>query len=265
LKTGKLEIRDVGLENTNDLINLCIPQDKEYDPLFIKGMNVKRKWATQVIEKYGSVAKLAYLNSKPVGLIQYCPKLEEKLVEITCIFIPERENLRKGIGRSLLRALIEDMRKPRPIFNDDIPQALVTWAFQIPEWYPQHEFYQRIGFKRVREDDPFLLYYPLKNGYVYFPEEERFIPQEEDEGMALIFYDPSCPFAIYFLEKIKESIREVAPDIPIRAINKSEEWEEVKKRGQVPFCVINKKPIRSFFMDKENFQKEVKKALSPTI
>ncbi|KPV65291.1 MAG: hypothetical protein AOA65_0326 [Candidatus Bathyarchaeota archaeon BA1] len=77
---GKLEIRDVNLENIEDLINLCIPSDKKDDPLFIEGMRVKKKWATQAIEKYGNIAKLPYLNSKPVGLIQYQPYLEERLV-----------------------------------------------------------------------------------------------------------------------------------------------------------------------------------------
>ena len=42
----------------------------------------------------------------------------------------------------------------------------MTWAFQVPGRYPQHEFYQRMGFKRVREEDPFFLYYPLEEGYV---------------------------------------------------------------------------------------------------
>ena len=44
-------------------------------------------------------------------------------------------------------------------------------------------------------------------------------------------------------------------------VNKFEEIEEVKKRGQVPSCAVNGKPIETFFMDKENFQKEVKRAL----
>jgi predicted DsbA family dithiol-disulfide isomerase len=113
----------------------------------------------------------------------------------------------------------------------------------------------------VKEDDPFLLYYPLKRGYVYRPKEKKFIPQEEDNGKALIFYDPSCPFCVYFSENIKKSIREVASDIPIRMLNKFEQSEEVEKRGEVPSCAVNGKPIETFFMDKENFQKEVKKAL----
>ncbi|MFQ5758337.1 MAG: GNAT family N-acetyltransferase [Candidatus Bathyarchaeia archaeon] len=256
-----MEIRDVNLENIDDLVNLCIPPDKKDDPLFVEGMNAKRKWATQVIEKYGSTAKLAYLNSKPVGLIQYQPNPEERLVKITCIFVPEEKNFRKGIGKSLLEALIEDMKEPKPAFNNDVPLAFVTWAFQVPGRYPQHKFYQRMKFQKVKENDPFLLYYPLKKGYIYRPKEKKFIPQEEDRGEALIFYDPSCPWSIYFSEKIKESIGEVAPNVPIRMINKFEESEEVEKRGQVPSCAVNRKPIETFFMDKENFQKEVRKAL----
>jgi len=257
----KLEIRDVNLESIDDLINLCIPPDKKNDPLFVEGMNAKKKWAIKAIEKYESIAKLAYLNSEPVGLIQYQPNVEERVVEIGCIFVPEEKNLRKGIGKSLLEALVEEMKEPKLAFNNDIPLAFVTLAFEVLGWYPQRKFYQRMGFKKVRGGDPFLLYYPLKKGYVYRPKERKFIPQEEDREKALIFYDPSCPFCIYFSENIKKSIREVAPDIPIRMINKFEESEEVRRRGQVPSCAVNGKPIETFFMDKENFQKEVKRAL----
>jgi len=257
----KLKIKDVNLENVDDLINLCTPPDKKDDFLFIEGINAKKKWAIQVIEKYGSIAKLAYLNSKPVGLIQYQPNPEERVVEITCIFVPEEEHLRKGIGKSLLKALIEDTKKTKPTFNNKVPLTLITYAFHVPGRFPQHEFYQKMRFKRVKEDDPFLLYYPLKEGYVHIPKEKKFIPQKEDEGKALIFHDPSCPFSIYFTEKIKESIREAAPNIPIRTIDTFWQLEEVKKRGKVPTCAVNGKPIESFFMDKENFQREVKQAL----
>jgi len=112
-----------------------------------------------------------------------------------------------------------------------------------------------------KKDEPFLLYYPLKEGFVYIPKSKEYIPQEEDEGKILIFYDPSCPFCIYFLEKKKELVKEVAPEVPTRIINQFEEPEEVEKRGKISFCIVNGKPIKSFFMDKENFQKEVKEAL----
>lgn len=67
---------------------------------------------------------------------------------------------------------------------------------------------------------------------------------------------------MYFAEQIKTSINEVAPNLPMRMINMFEEWEEVEKRGQVPYCTVNGKPITAFFMDKENFQNEVKMALT---
>ena len=44
-------------------------------------------------------------------------------------------------------------------------------------------------------------------------------------------------------------------------INMFEDSEDVEKRGQVPYCAVNGKAITTFFMDKENFQKEVRKAL----
>lgn len=257
----KLEVRDVNLENVDALINFCVPVDKQGDPLLVEGMEAKKRWATRVVEEYGNMAKLVYLDSRPVGLIQYRLKPEDRLVEIDCIFVPEDQHHRKGIGKSLLEALIEDVKKPEPVFGNDIPLALVTYAFEVPGRYPQHKFYQRMGFKRVKEDNPFLLYYPLKKDYVHVLKEERFIPQEEDKGKALIFFSPSCPWSIYFSEKTKESLRAVAPDIPTRTIDMFWELKEVKKRGKPCPCIVNGKPIEVFFMDKENFQEEVKKAL----
>lgn len=87
-----LDIKSVDEENIDDLINLCIPQDWRNNHVFIEGAKVKRKWAKQVMKKYGDFAKIAYLNLKPVGLIQYLPKPEEKIVEITRIFVPKKEH-----------------------------------------------------------------------------------------------------------------------------------------------------------------------------
>ncbi len=258
---GEIEMEEVDTENVEDLVNLCIPPEKKEDKLFIEGAEVKKRWTDQVIKRYGSCALLAYLNEKPVGMIQFLPRPDEKLIEITCIFVPEKENLRKGIGKMLLNALIEEAKESNPYFDNDSAFALITWAFQVPGRYPQHEFYKKMGFRQVSEDEPSLLYYPLKQGYVYAPKSEKYIPQEEDKGKALIFYDPSCPFCIYFSEKIKESLKEVAPNINIRMVNQFEEVEEVKKRGKISFCIVNQKPIASFFLDKGNFQKEVMEAL----
>ncbi|MEM2106079.1 MAG: hypothetical protein QXV21_06435 [Candidatus Bathyarchaeia archaeon] len=255
------KIKEVEPGEVDSLISLCIPPQRWHIQSFIEGVNAKRAWAKKSFEMFGGIAKMAYINSSPVGLIQYQPKPEERLLEITCIFIPDEQNHRKGIGKVLLKALMKDAEKPKPFFNNAPPLALVTWAFSVPEYYPQNEFYLRMGFKKVVESDPLLLYYPLKEGYVYQPRTENFVPRAEDRGKALIFYDPSCPFCIYFAEQIRAAISEVAPNIPTRMINMFEEKEEVDKRGKVPYCAVNGKPITAFFMDKENFQNEVKEAL----
>ncbi|MCX8173280.1 MAG: GNAT family N-acetyltransferase [Thermoplasmata archaeon] len=255
----RLEIHDVNRENIDDLINLCIPLNKKDDQIFIEGAKVKKRWGHQVIEKYGSPGKIAYLNSKPAGLLQYLPVLEEKLVEIGCIFVPENQNCRKGVGRALVQAAISEFLSSKPWFDNQKPRAIITYAFSVPGRYPQSEFYKKMGFREVGADDPLLLYYPLDDKFVYTP--KKYSPQEEDRGVALIFYDPGCPFSIYFSGKIRELIEEVAPAIPIRMVNQFEEGAEVKKRGKISACIVNRKPIMSFFLDKENFQKEVKEAL----
>jgi len=258
------KIREVEPEEVDSLIYLCIPQERRDVPAFVEGANIKRVWAKKSFQMFGGIAKMAYVDSKPVGLIQYQPKPEEGLLEITCIFVPDTQNHRRGVGKALLNALIKDMEKPKPYFDNKPPLALVTWAFGIPGYYPQNMFYLKMGFKKAVESDPNLLYYPLKEGYAYQPKAGRFIPQTEDKGKALIFYDPSCPFCMYFAEQIKASIGEVAPNLPVRMVNMFEEREEIQKRGQVPYCAVNGKPITAFFMDKENFQREVKMALAET-
>lgn len=224
-------IKEVELEEVDSLIYLCIPQERRNFPSFIEGVKAKRNWAKKCFEMFGGIAKMAYLNGSPVGLIQYQPKPEERILEITCIFIPDKQNHQRGIGKALLNALIKDMEKPKQYFNNMPPLALVTWAFGVPGYFPQNIFYLKMGFKKVGERDPFLLYYPLKEGYVYHPKSENFTPQPEDKGKAVIFYDPSCPFCIYFAEQIKASISEVAPSLTVRMINMFEEREEVEKRG----------------------------------
>lgn len=249
-------IEDVTLNNLNDLITLCVPDEKS--PSLMKGIQMKKRWAAKMVEMYGTFAWLAYVNSRPAGMTQIAPNIDEETVEIQCIFVPDEQNHKKGIGSGLLKAVIQDMENPKPYFNDRTPRALVTYAFEVPGRYPQHKFYLKMGFEKVA-DNPYLLYYPLQEGYVCTRKEE-FIPQKEDEGKALIFYDPSCPFCVSFNEKIMESIREIA-DIPMRVINRFEDSEEVRKRGNVPLLVVNRNPIKSFVSDPA-FKSEVSRALS---
>jgi GNAT superfamily N-acetyltransferase len=255
-----IEIRDVDRSNMDDMILLCIPPERRGDPPFIEGVRVKRRWIAKMLDKYGEVAKLAYIDGVLAGIIQYVPQVEERIVAISCIYVREKRYMRRGVGSLLLWSLIEDMKKPKDYFDNEKPRGLVTWTFEVPGLYPQHKFYLKRGFKQVFDDDPHLLYYPLEEGFTYKPMVKEYIPQEEDKGRVVLFYEGGCPFSIYFLEKIKELVREAVPGIPIRVINQSEEEEEVRKRGSVSFCIANAKAIQTSFFDTENFKAEVKKA-----
>ncbi|MFX1562568.1 MAG: GNAT family N-acetyltransferase [Promethearchaeota archaeon] len=256
------KIVDVSKDIGEDLIRLCVPAEHKSTNSFVEGMKVKKKWADKVLNEFGCVAKLAYDGTEPIGMIQYLPNPEERIINILCIFVPQVKNLRRGVGKNLTRSLIDDMTLPKPFFKDTKPLALVTWAFDIPNRYAQTEFYQKMGFKKVITNNPFLLYFPLKKGYIHEPKEEVYIPQDEDCGKALIFLDPSCPFCISFSKQTKRLIREVDADVPILIINRYEEKKEVQRRGHVSGCIVNQRPIKSFFMDKENFQREVRQALT---
>lgn len=258
------QIIDVTESSLDDLNRLCVPKDKEDEDIFQQGSKLKKECMKHYLEKFGEVAKLAVINEIPIGMIQFSPNIKEQVIEIRCIFIPDEKQQRKGIAKALLQDLLESMRKPKAYFNNKIPLALITFAFEIPEYYPQHEFYQKMGFKKIREDDPYYLYYPLKKDFVYQPKisEKNFHPLPEDKNKALIFLDPYCPFCYSFVLKYKQLIKEVKSNIPIELYNIFSQKEEVEKRGGiVSDCVVNGIPINVFLSPKEPFLREVRNAL----
>ncbi|MBO3802984.1 MAG: GNAT family N-acetyltransferase [Candidatus Brockarchaeota archaeon] len=263
----EFSIKYVDESKVDDLCLLCIPAQNASDPVFARGVEEKRKWSTEMLRKFRSFAKLAYVGSSPVGLIQYEPIVDERVVKIHCIYVPERTHWRKGIGKKLLCSVMEDAKNPLAWFGNEPALALVTRTFpgEKPGQCPARLFFTRMGFRQVGEDPDFL-YYPMKEGFAYRPvvrKEAEYVPQREDEGKALIIYGPSpCPFSYVFLKRAEQAIVDVAPNITIRWIDKSEEPEEVMKRGNVEGCIVNAKLIRSFVLDKDSFKKEVREAMN---
>ena len=258
----KIRIEDLSLKNIDDL-SLCLSREIRENPLFKRGIAEKKAWAQAVIEKGLPLAKIAYLDSEPVGLIQYRVKPDEEIVWIDCIYVRGEKNQRKGIGKALLQSLIRDVRKPIAILNGKPPRALVTYAFETKAGYPQHLFYLKMGFKKVSDEDPHLLYLPFEAGYVYKPKDKVYKPIREDEGKAVILYFPDCPFSYYFADKMRSIIREVAPNIPGEIINTFEKPEEAEKRNSELFaCIVNMKQIKTFVADEEAFKREVREACS---
>ena len=158
------------------------------------------------------------------------------------------------------------MRGPKDWFGGEPPAALVTKTFpgEAPGQYSARLFFRRKGFVQVG-DDPDLLYYPLRPGFVYRPPEARapaYIPQAKNKDRAVFIYGPApCPFAYVFLKRAEQVVREVAPHLSVRWINASEEPDEVRKRGGVTGCIVNAVPIKSLVLDEGRFRAEVLEAL----
>ncbi len=253
--------------NLYDLCKLCVPLDRQSDPVYVRGVELKRIWAEDMLKRWGSVAKIAYVGEAPAGLIQYAPVPDEMVVRIICIFVPYREHWRKGIGRRLLNSLIEDMRRPKSWFGGKPPSALVAKPFpgEKPGQYPARNFFIDMGFKQV-EEDPSLFYYPLKHGFVYRPVKRsgpNYVPQDDDKGKVVIIYSPSfCPWSYLFLKRSGQEIEKAVQGVCIRWINSSEEPNEAEKRGISEGVIVNGRLISSFILDdREAFIKEVLAAL----
>ena len=264
----KIDIRDVREDNIEDLCQVCVPPEERDDLDWMKGVKDKKRWAVEMLGKWGSFAKLACRNGGPVGMIQYKPSPEQKIVHIDCIYVPPGKRLRKGIATRLLSSLMEEAKKPMSWFDSKPPLALVTRTFpgEVPGQYTAREFFTRRGFKQIGED-PDYLYYPLQAGFVYRPfekKEVKYVPQDEDKGKVLIICGPNgCPATYpFFLKRMEKYVREIHPKVSIRWIDSSEESEELGKRNiGIGDCIVNARLMRSFVLDKESFQKEVREAL----
>ncbi len=263
-----IKIRDVTEENIVDLCQVCISPAARNEPDWVKGAEEKRKWAVDMVKKWGSFAKLAYIDGIPAGMIQYKPVPEERIVYLNCIFVPEDKYWQKGIGTQLLSSVMEDVKRPLVWFDNQPASALVTRTFPggAPNQLTARQFFKKKGFKQVGKD-PDYLYYPLKEGFVYKPKEKKaveYLPQKEDKGKVLIICGPDkCPATYpYFLKRMEKYISEIEREVPIVWIDTSEQPEEVKRRNaSIGDCIVNAKLIKSFVLDKSNFQKEVKAAL----
>ncbi len=266
---NSVTVKDVTSENVDDLCLVCVPEEKWSDPAWKRGVEEKRIWGLQMLKKSGSFAKVAYIDAIPAGIIQYQPLLEEGVVEIQCIYVHEQRFWGKGAGSALLAALIADMKKPLPWFENKPANGLIVHTFsgESAGQMSARDFFTRRGFKTVGVNPDFL-FLPFQEGFVYQPKpktERHYQPQGEDKGRVLLFCGPNNCSAAYpfFLKRMERYIREIDGKVPIDYVDISLEPDFVQKReARYGDCVVNGRLIRTFVLDKERFQEEVRVALS---
>jgi GNAT superfamily N-acetyltransferase len=263
---GKVRIENLQDSNLEDLIYVC-SSNRLSDPIHQQGVKQKRQWLSEMLRKYGSCAKIAYYNDKPVAQILYYPEeadvtrafKRENILVINCIYNPSAEAQKLGIGTRLLQSVIQDAKQRKTCLGNRPCKFILAKAFNTGELLPMPEFYKKNGFLSTSEGN--LLYLPIEGGYEPTPPVGDYEPLPEDRNKALVFYGPICQFSYQFAKRIEEIIREVAPNIKIEMINEWEKPEESIKRKNW-WLIVNAKPIQTFFMNTAKFREEIKQVVS---
>lgn len=121
----------------------------------------KLEWLESVNKKFGNCGKIVYANERSVGYAQYAPPEffpgladyesgppSNEAVLISCLFIPEKEFRRVGLGSRLLQSIIDDLRERKIKTVETFARKNKPDNSSGPV-----EFYLKNGF-RIYKDDP---------------------------------------------------------------------------------------------------------------
>lgn len=261
-----VKIENLQESNIDDLIYVCSSK-RLGDPIHEEGVTLKKRWLREMLAKHGSCAKIAYHNGKPAAQILYYPEeadvtkphRRENVLVINCIYNPTPEAQKLGIGTKLLKSVIQDAKDRSTCLGKKPCKFILAKAFNTGEFLSMPEFYRKNGFLPAPEGG--RMYLPIEGSYESITSIGEYEPLDEDKNKAVIFYTPVCQFGYPFAVKIKGLVEEAAPNIKIEMINEWGKPEEAIKRKNW-WLIVNAKPIKTFFMEKEKFQKEIRQAAS---
>jgi GNAT superfamily N-acetyltransferase len=265
------ELRD---DNIDDLIGVCSPLDPESDELK-RGVETRREWLTDMLSKHGSIARIAYIEGKPVAQIMFYPERADPSVSgardystyLHCIYNPSKAHQRMGAGQSLMGAVIKQCRagvgscrECRLIAADDSNTG---------EGLSLTEFYRRFGFKERFDEDGQALWggttmHLVLSQPVHTRPRLPFVSLQEDEGRAVIFYSPACQFSYVFAVKTARVISEIGPELKADIINRWQQPAEYLKRG-ARWAVVNGREVLGNPMDEAAFKQELRGILHNTV
>ncbi len=259
-----MNIKPIDYENLVSVSLCCLNDKLLQNPLIQKGVELKQNWIKTQLDRFGEIGYVATTNEKEetIGFIQFLPDPTKQLLFIQCIFIPDEKYRGKGVGKRLVQRLIEDSKKEKTYFDNNIPNALVTYAFEVPEFYPQDKFFRKMEFIEFDRKDPYWLYYPIKEKFRVKASDYQFFPQHEDKSKALVLFDTSCPFCVAFKEKYEELLKTVHKELDIKILDVLKEPHEIALRGKVPLCSVYGEEVKAFVLEEETFKDEVKKILN---
>jgi hypothetical protein len=262
---NKIKIKDLERENIEDLLYVCSSK-RLNDLVHRKGMDLKRSWLHKMLDRYGSVVKIAYYGNKPVAQILYYPETadptktagRDDVLTLACVYNPTSAAQKLGIGTKLLKSVIDDAKLGRTCLGNRRCRFIVAKAFNTGELLSLSEFFKKNKFLQAPEEG--VMYLPIEGEYASALPVGEYEPLQEDLDRAIVFYSPICQFSYQFATKTVELIKEVAPAIPVELINQWERPEEsIKRKNSDP--IVNARHIKTFFMDTERFKEEVKRVI----
>lgn len=125
----------------------------------------KHEWFVNTVREFGTCGKITYYKDRPVAYAQFAPsdrlpntahyeshpvgKLEEGVIFLSCLYVVDKTLRGKGLGKKLLRNIINDARK-RGF------KAVETFARRGNSDNPSGflEFYIRNGFTIKDQTNP---------------------------------------------------------------------------------------------------------------
>ncbi len=163
-----IQIKEVTMENIGDLVvPACAPSldNPDHAQTLKEGGLRKKEWIRKALQRFGCCAKVALLESKPVGFVEFypmstfplLPKRDKRTILITCIFVHDKAVQKMGIGSKLVQALIDDLKqRPLAAFNGQRAEeiAIGSWGCHtgFPESLPRfRKFFFENGFVEDRE------------------------------------------------------------------------------------------------------------------
>ncbi len=267
MHSDRIRVVDVDTSNMDDLVFIC-SLEKLNDPIHMMGVDLKTEWVKDMSQKYGSCAKIAYLDGNPCGqILHYAEELDplitkprERAIQVQCIFTSKPEARRRGVAKALLSHFLKDIEQPMACFHNQPCSFVFTNAFDTGEVFSQRRFFEHMGFKRAVNDSD-TLYYPIAGTYAPREAMEPRDAVSEDEGRAVLLYSPTCQFSFEFAKKAEATIRAVDPELPIRLVNEWEHPSEAIRRKREKI-LVNGVPIRSFFSGEDKFKDDIERALA---
>ncbi len=155
----RMRIEDLQNSNIDDVIYVCSSK-RLSDPVHQEVVRLKKLWLKEMLDKYGSCAKIAYYKEKPAAQILYYPEAADKakafkregVLFINCIYNPTTEAQKLGLGKMLLQSVIRDVRQRKSCLGSKPCRFILANAFNTGELLPMPNFYENmVSFRQMKK------------------------------------------------------------------------------------------------------------------